>query len=211
MHTTADDPTKYRSEDEVRAWEAKEPLPRFRRYLEQKGLLDEPAHAALEAEVDAQIRESIERQVRREFLLEAIARQETLEVTDPEVGEEMSQLLQAGGRIAQEFRQLPAERRRERTRQVPLRRAFEHALRQLEHANRLTGRLVQVMNMQGPVRRRGRRVRLSGTDDRSHGVSPKKGGAEAASAYTKLSRSRAEILTGIRLCISRWRAAPILL
>ena len=61
MHTTADDPTKYRSEDEVRAWEAKEPLPRFRRYLEQKGLLDEPAHAALEAEVDAQIRESIER------------------------------------------------------------------------------------------------------------------------------------------------------
>jgi pyruvate dehydrogenase E1 component alpha subunit len=61
MHTTADDPTKYRSEEEVRAWEAREPLPRFRRYLEGKGLLDEATHAALEAEVDAQIRESIER------------------------------------------------------------------------------------------------------------------------------------------------------
>ncbi len=61
MHTTADDPTKYRSEDEVKAWEAKEPLPRFRRYVEQKGVIDEAAHAALEAEVDAQIRESIER------------------------------------------------------------------------------------------------------------------------------------------------------
>jgi pyruvate dehydrogenase E1 component alpha subunit len=61
MHTTADDPTKYRSEEEVRAWEAKEPLPRFRRYLERKGLLDETTHAALEAEVDAEIRESIEK------------------------------------------------------------------------------------------------------------------------------------------------------
>jgi pyruvate dehydrogenase E1 component alpha subunit len=61
MHTTADDPTKYRSEDEVKAWEAKEPLPRFRRYVEQKGVIDEAAHAALEAEVDAQIRESVER------------------------------------------------------------------------------------------------------------------------------------------------------
>lgn len=61
MHTTADDPTKYRSEDEVKAWEAKEPLPRFRRYLQQKGLVDERIEAALEAEVDAQIREAVER------------------------------------------------------------------------------------------------------------------------------------------------------
>jgi pyruvate dehydrogenase E1 component alpha subunit len=38
-HSTADDPTRYRSEAEVRAWEAKEPLPRFRRYLQQKGLV----------------------------------------------------------------------------------------------------------------------------------------------------------------------------
>ncbi|HLE42560.1 MAG TPA: pyruvate dehydrogenase (acetyl-transferring) E1 component subunit alpha [Methylomirabilota bacterium] len=60
MHTTADDPTKYRSEDEVKAWEAKEPLPRFRRYVEQKGLVDEQIHAELEAEVDAQIRGSVE-------------------------------------------------------------------------------------------------------------------------------------------------------
>ncbi len=61
MHTTADDPTRYRSEDEVRAWEAREPLPRLRRYLERKGIVDEASHAALEAEVDAEIREAIER------------------------------------------------------------------------------------------------------------------------------------------------------
>jgi pyruvate dehydrogenase E1 component alpha subunit len=52
MHTTADDPTKYRSEDEVKAWEAKEPLPRFRRYLEEKGLVDDQVHARIEAEVE---------------------------------------------------------------------------------------------------------------------------------------------------------------
>jgi trigger factor len=82
--------------------------------------------------LEARIRESIERQVRREFLLEAIARQETLEVSDPEVGEEMSQLLQAGGRIAQEFRALPAERRRERVRDVLERRKVFDFL--LQHA-----------------------------------------------------------------------------
>jgi pyruvate dehydrogenase E1 component alpha subunit len=61
LHTTADDPTKYRSEAEVRAWEAKEPLPRFRRYLETRGLVTDASHAAIEAEVDAQIREAVER------------------------------------------------------------------------------------------------------------------------------------------------------
>lgn len=61
LHTTADDPTKYRDDAEVRAWEAKEPLPRFRRYLESKGLLDDARQAAVEADVDAQIREAVER------------------------------------------------------------------------------------------------------------------------------------------------------
>jgi pyruvate dehydrogenase E1 component alpha subunit len=61
LHTTADDPTKYRSEAEVKAWEAKEPLPRFRRYLEAKGLLDEARQAVIEAEVDAEIRGAVER------------------------------------------------------------------------------------------------------------------------------------------------------
>jgi len=61
LHTTADDPTKYRSEAEVKAWEAKEPWPRFRRYCESQGVVDERFHSALEAEVDAEVREAIER------------------------------------------------------------------------------------------------------------------------------------------------------
>ncbi|MGH7319510.1 MAG: pyruvate dehydrogenase (acetyl-transferring) E1 component subunit alpha [Candidatus Rokuibacteriota bacterium] len=60
-HSTADDPTKYRDEAEVTTWETKEPLPRFRRYLETKGFVDERFHAAMEAEVDAEVRAAIER------------------------------------------------------------------------------------------------------------------------------------------------------
>jgi pyruvate dehydrogenase E1 component alpha subunit len=61
MHTTADDPSKYRSDEEVKLWEAREPLPRFRRYLEHKGIITAADHAALEAEVDAEVRQAIER------------------------------------------------------------------------------------------------------------------------------------------------------
>jgi pyruvate dehydrogenase E1 component alpha subunit len=60
-HSTADDPKKYREEAEVQAWEAREPLPRLRRYLEAKGLVDDALHARFEAEVDAEVRAAIER------------------------------------------------------------------------------------------------------------------------------------------------------
>src|SRR5215470_9968779 len=60
-HSTADDPKKYREDAEVKAWEAREPLPRLRRYLEAKSLVDEAFHTRLEAEVDAEVRLAIER------------------------------------------------------------------------------------------------------------------------------------------------------
>jgi pyruvate dehydrogenase E1 component alpha subunit len=60
-HSTADDPTKYRSAAEVAEWEAREPLVRFRRYLASRGLADDAGHAALEAEVDAEVRAAIAR------------------------------------------------------------------------------------------------------------------------------------------------------
>ncbi|MVT26082.1 pyruvate dehydrogenase (acetyl-transferring) E1 component subunit alpha [Nesterenkonia alkaliphila] len=40
-HTTADDPTKYRTADEVQAWQAKDPVARYRSWLEAEGLLDQ--------------------------------------------------------------------------------------------------------------------------------------------------------------------------
>ena len=57
MHTTADDPTKYRSEEEVKAWEQKDPLTRFRVYLEKKHLFD----PSVDEQVDEEIARGVER------------------------------------------------------------------------------------------------------------------------------------------------------
>jgi pyruvate dehydrogenase E1 component alpha subunit len=57
MHTTADDPTKYRPPEEVAEWERKDPLTRFTAYLRKKKLLDE----SVEADVDREISEGIAR------------------------------------------------------------------------------------------------------------------------------------------------------
>ena len=57
VHTTADDPTKYRSDAEVAMWEHKDPLTRFKAYLEKRNLLEE----GLEQRVDEEIAEAIRR------------------------------------------------------------------------------------------------------------------------------------------------------
>ncbi|MEU4209768.1 pyruvate dehydrogenase (acetyl-transferring) E1 component subunit alpha [Streptomyces sp. NPDC026206] len=52
-HTTSDDPTRYRLDEERVLWEAKDPILRLRAYLEKQGLADEEFFAALETESDA--------------------------------------------------------------------------------------------------------------------------------------------------------------
>jgi pyruvate dehydrogenase E1 component alpha subunit len=59
VHTTADDPTRYRSEAEVEKWQARDPIDRFQVYLKDKGLLDDERIEELEEEIDAEIREAI--------------------------------------------------------------------------------------------------------------------------------------------------------
>ena len=54
-HSTSDDPTRYRSDDEVEAWKKKDPLDRLRAYLVNQGLLDDDADARLEEELVAEI------------------------------------------------------------------------------------------------------------------------------------------------------------
>src|SRR5208282_5943731 len=53
-HTNADDATRYRRQDEVEGWLARDPLTRIRQHLIARGLLDEPAVAALDAEAEAE-------------------------------------------------------------------------------------------------------------------------------------------------------------
>jgi len=56
VHTTADDPTKYRSDAEVAMWEQKDPLTRFKAYLEKRNLLEEGLEQQVDEEIAAGIR-----------------------------------------------------------------------------------------------------------------------------------------------------------
>ncbi|MER8083727.1 pyruvate dehydrogenase (acetyl-transferring) E1 component subunit alpha [Streptomyces sp. NPDC058316] len=61
-HTTSDDPTKYRADEERAAWEAKDPILRLRTYLEKQGAADEAFFTALEEESEAlgkRVREAV--------------------------------------------------------------------------------------------------------------------------------------------------------
>ncbi len=61
MHTTSDDPRRYRSEEEAQAWMKKDPIPRFQKYLKGKGLLTDEKIQALEGEIRAEIQAAVDR------------------------------------------------------------------------------------------------------------------------------------------------------
>jgi pyruvate dehydrogenase E1 component alpha subunit len=72
MHTTADDPTKYRSDEEVAPWMERDPLKRMRAHLTDSGLWDDDQQAALEAELDERIEQAVQRfEARDDFKLDA--------------------------------------------------------------------------------------------------------------------------------------------
>lgn len=58
-HTTADDPSRYRSDEETQRWIAKEPLIRFEKYLKKKGVLDDAEIKKIDEEIEARINEAI--------------------------------------------------------------------------------------------------------------------------------------------------------
>lgn len=66
MHTTADDPKRYRDDAEVEAWKARDPIPRLRGYLEQRGWWEASRDEALVAEIRKEIDQAV-----REFEAEA--------------------------------------------------------------------------------------------------------------------------------------------
>ena len=60
MHTTADDPRRYRTDEELEAWKAKDPIPRFEAYLLAKKLLTKKKIAAIGEAVQAQIQAAVD-------------------------------------------------------------------------------------------------------------------------------------------------------
>jgi len=61
VHTTADDPTKYRSDEEVKKWEKLDPIPRFQKYLVGRGVLDDKLIAEIEKDVVAEVDAAVDR------------------------------------------------------------------------------------------------------------------------------------------------------
>jgi len=55
-HSSSDDPTRYRSQAEVDVWARRDPLPRFEKYLRERGVLDD----ARIAEIDERLKAAIE-------------------------------------------------------------------------------------------------------------------------------------------------------
>jgi len=55
IHTTADDPTRYRSQEEVEEWEARDPIDRFQSYLLDQGILEEDNVETLEEELEEEM------------------------------------------------------------------------------------------------------------------------------------------------------------
>jgi TPP-dependent pyruvate/acetoin dehydrogenase alpha subunit len=58
-HSSSDDPTRYRAGDEVEAWKKRDPLGRFRSYLEARGEWD----ATKEQELIRQLQDDISRAI----------------------------------------------------------------------------------------------------------------------------------------------------
>ena len=61
MHTTADDPTKYRSEDEVAEWRMKDPISRLKKYLVKKKLWNEDLEDAMQEDQKKTIDSALEK------------------------------------------------------------------------------------------------------------------------------------------------------
>ena len=58
-HSSSDDPTRYREEGEVQEWKKRDPIERFRKYLEFGSLWDARKEAQLEEELNGQITRAI--------------------------------------------------------------------------------------------------------------------------------------------------------
>lgn len=58
IHTTADDPTKYRDQEEVERWEQRDPVPRLQHYLSEQGIVPDEDVESMENEIKEEINQA---------------------------------------------------------------------------------------------------------------------------------------------------------
>jgi len=60
-HTTADDPSQYRDDEEVERWRRRDPLDRFETFLRDTGRLDDDRASAIDDEIEDALAEAVDR------------------------------------------------------------------------------------------------------------------------------------------------------
>lgn len=60
-HTTSDDSSKYRTEEEVKKWELKDPILRLKKYIEKKGWWDDNYGQWVKEECEKEVNEAVEK------------------------------------------------------------------------------------------------------------------------------------------------------
>ena len=60
VHTTADDPKRYRKDEEVQKWEKRDPIVRFQKYLTDKDILSKQKIDELEEEIKQEIQAAVD-------------------------------------------------------------------------------------------------------------------------------------------------------
>lgn len=91
-HTmSGDDPTKYRTKDEQGEWEVKDPLVRFRRFLEKKNLWSEEQEANVVEEARAAVNEAIKQAEQAPKMTIAGLIDSMFETTPPHLEEQKAQ------------------------------------------------------------------------------------------------------------------------
>jgi pyruvate dehydrogenase E1 component alpha subunit len=60
MHTTADDPKRYRTEEEVDSWKKRDPITRFQKYLMEKGFLSQDKVDTLNKDIEEEIQAAVD-------------------------------------------------------------------------------------------------------------------------------------------------------
>ncbi|MGF1607338.1 MAG: pyruvate dehydrogenase (acetyl-transferring) E1 component subunit alpha [Rhodothalassiaceae bacterium] len=98
VHTTADDPTKYRDEEEVALWEKRDPIQRVERYLADKGILSQDQRETVTGEIKQTLRDAWARVEARVKEVEAAPPEELFDhlyaETPPHLEEQRREFLQ---------------------------------------------------------------------------------------------------------------------
>jgi pyruvate dehydrogenase E1 component alpha subunit len=94
-HTTSDDPTLYRSDDEVKEWEKKDPVKRFAAYLEKKRVLTDVKKESIQKHAEEAVNAAVQKaeEIKAAMQIEDIFRY-TFKTMPPHLKEQLDYLRQ---------------------------------------------------------------------------------------------------------------------